>query len=143
MLVGTTSEISKKYVYSSVWIAQDTTISREPRLNVHTIPIFVHIFSHGVLFADFTCHSYQYNILEMLCILFIYFFGRNISCNYVSSYVDKSKVQFDQSSYSTAGKSSYFVYVQRMKAQSHQSRTTIHIYCLCLCVCMYRIDAGF
>ena len=38
-----------------------------------------------VVFADFACHSYQHDILEMFCILFIYFFGRCISYNCVCS----------------------------------------------------------
>ena len=38
-----------------------------------------------VVFADFACHSYQHNILEMFCILCIYFFGRRISYNCVCS----------------------------------------------------------
>ena len=33
----------------SVWIAQDTTESRVPRLNVHTNQILAHTFSHGTL----------------------------------------------------------------------------------------------
>ena len=55
-----------------------------PRLNVHTNQILAHTFSHGtldsvvsgaihalvcVVFADFACHSYQHNILEMFLYL--------------------------------------------------------------------------
>ena len=40
-----------------------------------------------VVFADFACHSYQHNILEMFCILFIYFFGCCVSYNCVCSTV--------------------------------------------------------
>ena len=47
MLVGIASEISKNY--TSVWIAQDTTESRVPRLNVHINQILAHTFSHGTL----------------------------------------------------------------------------------------------
>ena len=36
MLVRMGSKISKKTTHTSVWIAQDTTESRVPRLNVHT-----------------------------------------------------------------------------------------------------------
>ena len=46
MLVGMVREIS---THTSVWIAQDTTESRVPRLNVHTNQILVHTFSHGTL----------------------------------------------------------------------------------------------
>ena len=45
MLVGMASEISKT-THTSVWIAQDTTESRVPRLCVHTNQILVHTFSH-------------------------------------------------------------------------------------------------
>ena len=44
---------SEKYIIKSVWIAQDTRESREPKLNVHsvTIQILAHTlkFSHGTL----------------------------------------------------------------------------------------------
>ena len=48
--VGMAGEISKKYTISyMLWIAQDTTESREPilRLNMHTHQILVHTFIHG------------------------------------------------------------------------------------------------
>ena len=48
MLVGMANEISKT-THTSVWIAQDTTESRVPRLNVHTNQILAHTFSHGTL----------------------------------------------------------------------------------------------
>ena len=48
MLLGMASEISKNYT-TSVLIAQDTTESRVPRLNVHTNQILAHTFSHGTL----------------------------------------------------------------------------------------------
>ena len=48
MLVGMASEISKT-THTSVWIAQDTTESRVPRLNVHTNQILAHTFSLGTL----------------------------------------------------------------------------------------------
>ena len=38
---------SAKSTHTSVWIAQDTTESRVPRLNVHSNQILVHTFSHG------------------------------------------------------------------------------------------------
>ena len=65
--------------------------------------------------------------------------------NYVSSYADESKVQYDQSSYSTVGKNSHLVHVKQTKAQSHQSRTVIpmhvyvlYIHCVCLvCACVF------
>ena len=59
MLVGMASEISKNYTqcYTSVWMTQDTTESRVPRLNVHTNQILVHTFSHGTL--DFVVYSEQ------------------------------------------------------------------------------------
>ena len=37
------------HMHTSVWIAQDTTESRVPRLNVHTNQILAHTFSHGTL----------------------------------------------------------------------------------------------
>ena len=40
---------SAKTTHTSVWIAQDTTESRVPRLNVHTNQILAHTFSHGTL----------------------------------------------------------------------------------------------
>ena len=46
MLVGMASEIGKT-THTSVQIAQDTTESRVPRLNVHTNQILMHTFSHG------------------------------------------------------------------------------------------------
>ena len=50
MLVGMASDVSKNYTYkTSVWIAQDTTASRVPRLNMHTNQILAHTFSHGTL----------------------------------------------------------------------------------------------
>ena len=80
---------SAKTTCTSVWIAQDTIESRVPRLNVHTNQILAHTFSHGtldfvvscaihtlvcVVFADFTCHFYQHNILEMfLCLVHLLF----------------------------------------------------------------------
>ena len=77
------------------------------------------------------------------------FFGRCISYNSVSSYVNELKVHFDQSSYSAVGKSTCLVRVQRriMKAQSNQSRTAsdthvhMYIYCVyaCVCVCMWPV----
>ena len=48
MLVGMASKISKT-THTSVWIAQDTTESRVPRLNVHTNQILAHTFSLGTL----------------------------------------------------------------------------------------------
>ena len=66
----------------------DATESRMLRLNVHTYHILAHAFSYGtldlvvsgaihtlvcVVFAYFACHSYQHNIMDMFCILFIYF----------------------------------------------------------------------
>ena len=48
MLVGMSSEISKT-THTSVWIAQDITDPRVPRLNVHTNQILAHTFSHGTL----------------------------------------------------------------------------------------------
>ena len=42
MLVGMASKISKS-MYTSVWITQDTTESREPRLNVHTNKILAQL----------------------------------------------------------------------------------------------------
>ena len=48
MLVGMASKISKT-THTSVWIAQDTTESRVPRLNVHTNQILGHTFSRGTL----------------------------------------------------------------------------------------------
>ena len=83
MLVGMASKISKS-TYASVWIAQHTTESRVPWLNVFTKIWLVCTFSLStldsvvpwaihtlvcVLFADFTCHSYQHYILEMFLYL--------------------------------------------------------------------------
>ena len=48
MLVGMASETAKT-THTSVWIAQDTTESRVPRLNVHTNQILAHTLSHGTL----------------------------------------------------------------------------------------------
>ena len=48
MLIGMAGEISKT-THTSVWIAQDTTESRVPRLNVHNNQILAHTFSHGTL----------------------------------------------------------------------------------------------
>ena len=48
MLVGMASKISKT-THTSVWIAQDKTKSRVPRVNVHTNQILAHTFSHGTL----------------------------------------------------------------------------------------------
>ena len=45
MLVGMASK-STKTTHTSVWIAQDTTESRVPRLNVHTNQILAHTFCH-------------------------------------------------------------------------------------------------
>ena len=73
-------------IHMCVWIAQDTTESKEPRLNVNTNQISVHvtiIFGYGTLdsvvfsaihtfvrvrFSDFACHSYQHNVSGMLYI---------------------------------------------------------------------------
>ena len=46
MLVGMASKISKT-ARTSVWITQDTTESRVPRLNVHIDQILARTFSHG------------------------------------------------------------------------------------------------
>ena len=48
-----------------------------------TFSMFLYLVT--VVFADFACHSYQHNILEMFCILFIYFFGHCISYDCVCS----------------------------------------------------------
>ena len=87
MLVGMASENSKT-IHTSVWIAQDTTESRVPRLNVHTNQILAR-----VVFAVFACHSYQHNILEMFfCILFISFFVVALATT-VSALVDEGTVR--------------------------------------------------
>ena len=48
VLVGMASK-SAKTTHTSVWITQDTTESRVPRLNVYTNQILAHTFSRGTL----------------------------------------------------------------------------------------------
>ena len=40
---------SAKSAHTSMWIAQDTTESRLPRLNVHTNQILAHTFSYDTI----------------------------------------------------------------------------------------------
>ena len=76
-----------------MWIAQDTTESRVPWLNVCAKIWLVCTFSLGtldsvvswaihtlvwVVFADFACHSYQHNILEMF--LYLIYIDHRTSC---------------------------------------------------------------
>ena len=79
MLVAMASKISKKYTHKCVDGSRHNIVKGAARLkfNMHTNQILAHTFSHGtldsivtwvihtlvcVLFADFTCHSYQHNI---------------------------------------------------------------------------------
>ena len=45
--IGRKDKQNQQKVHTQVWIIQDTTESRVPRLNVHTNQIIVHTFSHG------------------------------------------------------------------------------------------------
>ena len=94
MLVGMASKISKT-THTSVWIAQDTTESRVPRLNVHPNLILAHTLilvmaSLILLCLERSTHLYVYFLLTSLAIpsnitFWNLLFGRCISYNCVSS----------------------------------------------------------
>ena len=80
MLVGMASKIIKNYTYKSVVCTRHNGIKGAKA----KWQILAHTFSHGtldsvvslvihtlvcVVFADFACHSYQHNILEMFLYL--------------------------------------------------------------------------
>ena len=78
-----------------------------------------------VLFADFTCHSYQHNILEMFLYLVYSFFGRFISYNSMClpMWMNWKYILINQVTAQLERAPVLFRRVQRMKAQSDQSRT--------------------
>ena len=76
---------SAKTTHTSVWIAQDTTESRMPRLNVHTNQILAHTFSHGTLdsVVSLAIHT-------LVCVVLVFLLHVLLSLNNVLNFINSN-----------------------------------------------------